>query len=59
MFYSRLTHLTMEFNFDAQELRIQSDNMPISIMEASLDNAGQNLSFELKLPMMYLNIKYQ
>lgn len=49
----------MEFNFDAQELRIQSDNMPISIMEASLDNAGQNLSFELKLPMMYLNIKYQ
>lgn len=34
----------MEVNFDAQELRIQSNNMPISIMEASLHNAGQNLN---------------
>lgn len=50
----------MEVNFDAEELCIQSNNMSISIMEASLhNNAGQNLSFEFNLPMMHLNIKYQ
>lgn len=49
----------MEVNFDAEELCIQSNNMSISIMKASLHNAGQNLSFEFNLPMMHLNIKYQ
>lgn len=44
LFNSILAHLTMEVNFDAQEFCIKSNNMPISIMEASLHNAGQNLS---------------
>lgn len=49
LFYSRSTHLTMEFNFNAQELCIQGNNVSISIMEASLHDAGQNLSFEFNV----------